>query len=158
LTALEALTAAKRLFLDTAPVIYYMEANPRYLPTVDPVFNRLDRASLRCVTSPVTLAECLVGPYSKGDLRLAHACIERIVRGANTVFAVVDEARSTKAAELRARCNLSLPDAFQAATAIDMQCDSLLTNDTGLRRVTGLTVIVLDDVLADMQRPQGGPT
>lgn len=43
-----------RLFLDTAPVIYYVEENERYLPLVDEVFDRLDDGLLTAVVSPVT--------------------------------------------------------------------------------------------------------
>jgi len=38
----EALHQVKRLFLDTAPVIYYVEKNPRYLAVVAPIFDRID--------------------------------------------------------------------------------------------------------------------
>ncbi len=48
----ERLRAAKRLFLDTAPVIYYVEENPRYLPLIEDVFTRLDDGSLNGSCSP----------------------------------------------------------------------------------------------------------
>jgi predicted nucleic acid-binding protein len=51
-----------------------------------------------------------------------------------------------QAAELRARLNLSLTDALQAASAIAAGCDAFLTNDHPLARVTGLRVLVLDDL------------
>lgn len=51
-----------RLFLDTAPLVYYVEEQAHYLALVETVFDRLDRGEFVAVTSPVTLAECLVVP------------------------------------------------------------------------------------------------
>lgn len=51
-----------------------------------------------------------------------------------------------KAADLRARYNLSLTDAFQVAVAIASNCDTFLTNDIALKRVTELGMIVLDEI------------
>lgn len=56
------LDAVSRLFLDTAPVIYYVEANPYYITVVETLFARLDAGDFQAVTSPVTLAECLIVP------------------------------------------------------------------------------------------------
>jgi hypothetical protein len=56
------LSTARRVFLDTAPVIYYVEGNTRYVAALDPLFRRLDAGALEAVSSPVTLAECLVHP------------------------------------------------------------------------------------------------
>ena len=36
----DALTGVLRLFLDTAPVVYYVEQNPNYISSVDIVFNQ----------------------------------------------------------------------------------------------------------------------
>jgi predicted nucleic acid-binding protein len=51
------------------------------------------------------------------------------------------------AAHLRATTNIKTPDAIHAATALNVGCTLFLTNDTGLRNVSGLTVVVLEDVL-----------
>lgn len=37
-------------------------------------------------------------------------------------------------------------DALHAATAIAMDCDAFLTNDTDFRRIQDLNVLVLDDL------------
>ncbi len=50
----------QRIFLDTRPIIYFVEKNPIYLAKVQPVFTRIDSSMLTAVTSPITLSECLV--------------------------------------------------------------------------------------------------
>jgi hypothetical protein len=46
-----ALQGVTRLFLDTAPVIYYVEKHPTYLALVAPIFGRVDAGALTAVTS-----------------------------------------------------------------------------------------------------------
>lgn len=56
--------------LDTAPVIYFIEEHPRYLPVVRPVFEAMDAGDLQGVTSALTLLEVLVVPYRANDTAL----------------------------------------------------------------------------------------
>ncbi len=39
----DALAGVARLYLDTAPVIYFLERNPAYVDRVDEVFARIDQ-------------------------------------------------------------------------------------------------------------------
>lgn len=48
--------------LDTAPLIYFIEENPLYLPLVRPFFEAIDRGEFRLVTSVLTLTEVLIHP------------------------------------------------------------------------------------------------
>jgi predicted nucleic acid-binding protein len=145
----EALGDVNRLFIDTAPVIYFVERNARYAALVQLVFDRVDDRALSAVTSPVTLAECLVHPYRRGLVQLQNDFVDLIVNGENTVFVPLDAAIARQAAQLRARYNLALDDAFQIATALSAECEAFLTNDATLQRVTDLRVIVLDELERD---------
>jgi len=133
------------LFLDTAPVIYYVEENPFYSAFVEVIFERIDNGSLTAVTSPVTLAECLVVPYRLGLLQRQRDFFDLIVYGGNTIFLPIDHDQAQRAAELRAHYNLTLPDALQIATALAAGCEAFLTNDATLKHVTELQVLVLND-------------
>lgn len=98
------------------------------------------------VTSPVTLAECLVRPYRLRQTQLQQGFIELITDNDNIEFVpLVDEDIAIQAAQIRARYNLQLPDAFQIAVALAACCEALLTNDATFRRVTQLRVLLLDD-------------
>ena len=142
----DALQTVTRLFLDTAPVIYYVEQNPRYVPLVDEIFDRIDSGSLPAVTSPVTLAECLVVPHRLGQVNAQQDFLDLVVSGSGITFRPLDDAIAYQAAELRARYGLSLTDAFQIATALASGCDAFLTNDLTLKRVTELTILVLEEL------------
>lgn len=46
--------------LDSAPLIYFIEEHPTYLPLMDAFFEALDRGEFQVVTSVITLLEVLV--------------------------------------------------------------------------------------------------
>jgi predicted nucleic acid-binding protein len=146
MTVDEALRGVTHLFLDTAPVIYYVENDPHRFLTVKAIFERVDNGRLIVVTSPVTLAECLVLPYRLGRNDLQRDFSELITRGGNTLFVSISDMIAERAAELRARYNLTLTDALQVATAIAVGCEAFLTNDVQLKRVTELAILVVDEL------------
>lgn len=138
-----------RLFLDSAPVIYYIEQHPNYVDTLADIFEAIDTGLLEAVTSPITLAETLVIPYRLSVAQVQQAFFDVIVRGPNTRFVPIDYAEARHAAELRASYNLSLADALQVAVALNAGCDGFLTNDRGLGRVTEIRMLILDDLDQD---------
>ncbi len=140
------LQGVSRLFLDTAPVVYYVERNPTYFDRVQPIFNQVDIGNLTVVTSPVTLAECLIHPYRLGLISLQQSFFDVITRADHTTFQPIHVAVGQQAAILRANYNLTLTDALQVATALAASCDAFLTNDRTLQRVSELQVIVLNDL------------
>jgi predicted nucleic acid-binding protein len=141
-----ALQNVTRLFLDTAPIIYLIEKNPSYFDRVEAIFERIDNGQIKAVTSPVTLAECLVQPIRQGLTQLQQDFIDAVVSGPNTSFVRLDQQTGEIAAQLRARYNLRLPDALQIAAALGNSCDAFLTNDAQLKRVTELQILVIDDL------------
>jgi hypothetical protein len=50
----ESLAATTHLFLDTSPLIYFVEANPRYDRLVTDIFRRVTRTEQMGVTSVIT--------------------------------------------------------------------------------------------------------
>ncbi len=140
------LQTVTRLFLDTAPVIYYAEKDVRYLSVVDTIFDYLDSGRMQAVTSPVTLAECLVVPYRLSQTTPQQVFSDIIINGTNVIFACIDDNTATVAAELRARYNISLTAALQVAVALQNDCEAFLTNDMTLNRITELNILVLSEL------------
>jgi predicted nucleic acid-binding protein len=141
-----ALQGVAKLFLDTAAVIYYVERNPAYAALVDDIFDRVDAGTLQAVTSPITLGECLVMPIRQGLPQAQRDFTDLIVSGANVTFLTLDAPAAQQGAELRARYNLGLLDAFQIAVALAGGSNAFLTNDRALLRVRELPILVLDDL------------
>lgn len=141
-----ALLGVNILFLDTAPIIYLVEKNPDYLDRVKDIFQRVDNGQLKVATTPVTLAECLVHPFRLGLAQLGQDFIDVVVNGTGTTFFSIEQQTGENAARLRAKYNLKLPDSLQLAAAVTAGCDAFLTNDSQLKRVTELQILVLDDL------------
>lgn len=139
------LKEVRQLFLDTAPVIYFIENNPTFTPALQPLFENLDNGSITAVVSPITLAECLVLPYKLGKPNIAKIFTDLLVSHAHVLFSPLDDTTADLAAEMRARYNLALADAFQIAVAIQTQCDAFLTNDMELKRVTEIPILVISE-------------
>jgi predicted nucleic acid-binding protein len=133
----------KQIFLDTAPVIYFVEKNPDFAPKAQEIFNRLDDGKLMAVVSPITLAECLVLPYKQDNRDVAQIFTDLLVNSESVLFHLIDEDTADKAAILRARYSLTLTDALQLAVAIQSEYDAFLTNDIDLKRVKEIPIIVL---------------
>jgi predicted nucleic acid-binding protein len=142
----DALRGMTRLFLDTAPVIYFVERNPNYAALVDEIFDRIDAGTITAATSPITLAECLVVPMRKKLVAAEQDFTDLIVSGANVTFMGIDSTIARQAAQFRAHHNLKLADAFQGAVAFAAGCNALLTNDLDLKRIRGINVLVLDEL------------
>jgi predicted nucleic acid-binding protein len=140
----DALEGVSRLFLDTAPVIYFVERNPQFLDFVDPIFERLE-VDITAVAWPITLSECLVGAIRLGLVDLEQAFVD-VLQQDEVVFVEIDAAIAREAARIRVSYNLQLPDALQVAAALTSGCDALLTNDVTLKRVTELRILVVSEL------------
>ncbi len=133
--------------LDTAPLIYFIEKHPTYLPLVHPFFEAVEREDIQVVTSTLTLTEVLIHPLRHGnrDLALQYS---RILLNANNLKTLsVSSVIATEAAHLRARYGFKTPDAIQVATAQQGNATFFLTNDDFLIGVPGLQTLVLKTLL-----------
>lgn len=146
MTPTDRLAAATTVFLDTAPVIYFIEGNPRYLAPLRPLFDRFDRGDAEAVVTPITLAECLVHPLRRGDQDPADVFGRLLASGHPTLMVDIDALIGRRAAEMRAMHNLTLTDSLQLSAAIAAECDAFLTNDRRLQRIPEARVIIIDDL------------
>jgi predicted nucleic acid-binding protein len=70
---------------------------------------------------------------------------DRIERSA-MLKEIMEMTFAERTAEVRAHYNLKLADSFQVAAAIVAGCDAFLTNDFELKRVSGINILVLDEL------------
>lgn len=98
--------------LDTAPLIYYIEAHPAYLPLIDPFFSALAVGEFQVVTSIITLTECLIHPIRTIDMTLANQYRTLLFDTEGITTLLVSPAIAELAAQLRATYNVRTPDAL----------------------------------------------
>ena len=132
--------------VDSAPLIYYIESHPDYVPIVRPFFEGLRSGEFQAVTSVVTLMEVLVHPFRRNDREVADKYRDILLHSdylsCNDITAQIAE----EAARLRSQHNLRTPDAIQLAAAVHGGASAFLTNDTRLPSLPGLRILVLDQL------------
>ncbi len=136
--------AGQLVGLDSAPLIYYIEADATYVPLVDPFFEAVSRRALRVVTSTVTLVEVLSQQLGQGDTALAARYRRILLTSQGVLLQAVSVAIAEEGARLRALRGLRTPDAIQLATARLAGARSCLTNDGALAAVPDIEVLVLN--------------
>lgn len=98
------------------------------------------------MTSELTLLETFVGPLKNNDPVLLSR-YEQTLKASDTELLPISEAILREAANLRAQFNLKTPDAIHAASGLFSGCVQFITNDGIFRRVPGLNVVVLHELL-----------
>ena len=137
----------RKIGLDTSVFIFEIEGNPKYIEIVNPIFVWLDGPKGRAVTSTITMMELLVQPYRLSDIDLVNKLYALLSTYPHLEWIEPTLEITDLAARLRAEYNLKTPDALQAATALACQATGFISNDTGFKRVGGLEVLILDEML-----------
>ena len=135
---LASLASGALLLVDTAPIIYTLEANAKFARRFEALFARHAAGELQLAVTTVTIAEVLVGPLRAGEEALA-----RRYRGALESWQVVDLTAdiAESAARLRGAHGLKLADAVQVASALSIGADALVTHDRDFAPVRGLRIL-----------------
>jgi predicted nucleic acid-binding protein len=126
------------LLVDAAPIIYRLERHPILAQRFAPVFDSQTAGDVRFAVTTITIAEVLAGPFKGGDEALARR-YRAVLESWRVVELNADLAEA--AARLRGLMKLKLPDAIQAATALAINADALVTHDRDFSKVAGLRVI-----------------
>jgi predicted nucleic acid-binding protein len=144
----DALMGVTRLGFDTSPIIDHLLCGSRSAndALVTEIFQRVSNGAPLGVTSTITLSEVLVQPIIQGQTLLQREYRDLLLRSRNFSTSAISATIAELGAELRAQYRLRTPDALQIATAIEAGCEAFLSNDAGLRRVTELRVLILDDL------------
>ncbi|TVR21385.1 MAG: PIN domain-containing protein [Anaerolineaceae bacterium] len=140
----DVLQGIRQLAFDTAPLIYFIERHPDYFDRMLIIMRYVDEGLISGVSATMALTEVLVQPLKAGDTALAKRYEAALTNSKDFRLEPLTTSIAHLAADLRARYNLKTPDAIHVATAIDAGCDGFLTNDTGIKRVSEIKVLVLD--------------
>jgi predicted nucleic acid-binding protein len=139
--------AGQRVYIDTNLFIYFLDRHPTYFSAVAALFQSSIDQEFFATTGDVAVAEVMVGPYRQADPSLAARFKQFFAQ--SQLLSVVAHQRHVfdSAAQLAAKKRMKFIDALHVATAIDVGCTTLITNDLGVPPVQGLDVIQLADLL-----------
>lgn len=133
--------------LDTMVFIYHFEENQIYSPLTFSIFESLEKGSFNGITSILTLLEILVKPKKENNSILTERYKILLETFPNLQVKEINENIADIASSLRANYNINTPDAIQVATALDAQADRFITNDTSLKKITEIKVLLLSEML-----------
>ncbi len=131
----------KAIYLDTAPLIYYMEEAPIGFSFLKELFKKNEHGDFTFFTSAITLAEVLTLPFKMGNLKLVEQYEFFITRSPSLKLINVNPSIAKLSANLRSEYSLKLPDSIHLATALEVKVDFFLTNDLAFQKIKGLTII-----------------
>ena len=135
----------KRVFLDTAPVIYFVQGDKNFFYPTREIFMKLCRQNSEFVSSVVMMEEACVHPYRLERFDWIEE-FNRLLHLLHVEIIPVDEIIALRAAQIRAKHkSFQAMDAIQLATAIVGGCDIFLTNDKRLKQFTEITCLTLTD-------------
>ena len=139
------MTDFKRIFLDTAPLIYYLQNDNRYNAIIEQIFYDFRKSGAKFILSDITIAEYLVYPFKNNDIVSINNFNNFL---SFSVFEICHTTLETAytSAKIRAEAKgFKTMDAFQLATALYNQADLFLTNDKQLKQFKDLRCATIDD-------------
>lgn len=135
-----------KVYLDTSPIIYSVEKHADYWQILVPLWQSLKNSEIEVFTGELTLLETLVQPLKQNNQILA-AAYETLLTNTEIKLLPISREVLREAANLRAVQNLKTPDAIHAATAFSANCEYLITNDNGFKRLSNINIITLSDLI-----------
>lgn len=126
-----------RIYLDSSVIIYLVEQPPAFFGAV---VNWLSAHPGDLLTSKLARMESLVLPIRHGNAPLV-ADFEDFIRTQIVQLGLLDRPVLDRTIEIRARYpKIKTPDAIHLASAVQLGCDVVLTNDPDMKLFTGIPV------------------
>lgn len=146
----ETIRKHRRIMIDTAPVIYFIEEHSVYGSIADKLFLRIKQnRDIRMFSSFITLIEVLTVPLRESDSALAEKYKNFLLNSDNFTVYNLDPPVGEQAAMLRAKYGLRTPDAIQSATGTENYATLFVTNDSRLKKIQEIEILVLADYLEE---------
>lgn len=134
----------KQIFLDTAPIIYYLQRSEKYYTNMQYFWeNYMD---FDYVTSTITITEYLTYPYRQKELKMINNFYS-FVEDMDIGVREIDRSIAEKAAQIRAEYNtFKTMDSLQLATACITGCEIFLTNDKQLKQFKEIKCVLVEEL------------
>ncbi|MDO8750016.1 MAG: PIN domain-containing protein [Dehalococcoidia bacterium] len=140
------LSSLQRFGFDTNALIYALEGTVPYASMVAEVLAMMRKGEALGVISTVVELELLVKPFRERDQIALDQVTLMLDDTPNLFIRSLDRSIARRAADMRARTGLSIPDSVIAATALEERCDAIIGNDVDMaRRVNTIPYLCLDD-------------
>lgn len=140
------MTEYKSIYLDTAPLIYFLECVAPYADKVNNFIISQFEMGASFVTSYITNTEYLVMPYREHDFQKILE-FEQFKSILNIKLLPIADEISKQAAQIRAKYpSIKGMDSIQIASCMRAQCDIFLTNDIRLKQVNEINILLVEEL------------
>jgi predicted nucleic acid-binding protein len=124
-------------------LIYFLEQTDNLGDIAASVMTSIAQGGTLGIISTLALLEVQVKPYKINNLPLADHYYANLIRLPNCRWVELTYAIADQAAQLRAKYNISAPDAIHLATAIESGATAFVTNDMDMPQVEELELLCL---------------
>ncbi|MBI2865724.1 MAG: PIN domain-containing protein [Chloroflexi bacterium] len=139
----------KRLALDTSIMVYFLESVPRFQPYVGHLLKEVEAGRLTAVVSVVVELELLVKPLRLENWQAAQDIREFMSGLPNLEIVPTSRSIAQRAALVRARSRIGVPDSIIISTAVEASCDAVVGNDIECaKRIADLPYLCLEDFIS----------
>ncbi len=144
----ENLLTLKKIGVDSMVFIYQFTDDPYYALLTNVIFELLETQRISVVTSTITLIEVFVQPEKEKNSFIITEYEKIFQHLPNLKITSLDWYLARLTSKLRAKYQkIKIPDAIQISSALINQCAGFITNDTQLKQVKEIKVLVLKDYL-----------
>lgn len=141
----------KRVFLDTSPVIYYLQQDILYFQKTKDILLTLGLSGAEFVSSDITIAEYSVFPFRTKNHALLTVLTD-FINESQVKIIHTSKNIALNAARIRAEYKgFKAMDSLQIATAMESGCDLFLTNDKQLKQFGEMKCATVDDMTEIMR-------
>lgn len=129
--------------LDTSVFVYHFDQHLEFGDAATQVLTNVAQGKYQAIFSSIGVIELLTGPKGIESEEFVNSQKQVIEQLDNFTVINTNKHIVLTASDLRAKYNISTPDAIHLATAIFLEADYFLTNDKKLRKVKEVRVKLL---------------
>ena len=140
------MSGKKKFFLDTAPIIYFLESDETFGSIVSQKIEEIINGGNLLVISSLCYGEYLTIPFRNHD-SIKEKNFYKFIKDLNIIVYDINIDIMKQAAKFRAKYKgLKMPDAIQLATAKYTGCIEFITNDKQLKAIEEVNSVILAEL------------
>jgi predicted nucleic acid-binding protein len=139
----EMLSDHKRVALDSRVFMYAFTQHLEFGAVAKEILDCVEDHLVEAITPATTLTDILVKPIREGKENIEKQFKLFFKHFPNLTVLPIDEDTAIRAAHLKAKYDISTPDALFIAAAIHSEASVLITNDERLEKITELPTLPL---------------
>lgn len=130
------------VFLDTNPVIYFVEQTPAWGAKAAARIASVRMSGEQLAISDLARMECIVGPLRTGDAAMLGD-FQSFFTAPDVIVLSITGAVCDRAAQIRAQYGFKPLDSLHLAAAVENGCTRFITNDASLRGFPDILIELL---------------